>query len=343
MYSKATPQTTIMPILLGRPNFELRPQSYVTRILLDGDKKKATGVSYIDASGREITQSADLVIVAAYQMHNVRLLLLSGIGEPYNPQTGKGVVGKNYCYQMNGGISVVLPKGTNLNPFAGAGSGGAAIDDFNGDNFDHGPLNFIGGAVIRHTRTGGRPIRQAPTLPGAPAWGAEWKTSIKDAYQRVTSLSSHGSVMAYRDRYLDLDPTYKDSFGLPLLRMTFDWHDNEFKMTDFTTNKAAEFGKAMGAEQVRANIRKPGSHYDVGPYQTTHTTGGAIMGENPKSSVVNKYLQSWDVSNVFVMGASAFPQNLGYNPTGLVGALAYWSAHNIRTKYLKNPGPMVSA
>ena len=59
------------------------------------------------------------------------------------------------------------------------------------------------------------------------------------------------------------------------------------------------------------------------PYQTTHNTGGAIMGDNPKNSVVNKYLQSWDVPNVFSMGAGAFPQNAGYNPTGTVAALAY--------------------
>ena len=43
------------------------------------------------------------------------------------------------------------------------------------------------------------------------------------------------------------------------------------------------------------------------PYQTTHNTGGAIMGADPKTSVVNRYLQSWDVPNVFVMGAGAFP------------------------------------
>ena len=61
------------------------------------------------------------------------------------------------------------------------------------------------------------------------------------------------------------------------------------------------------------------------PYQTTHNTGGAVMGSDPKTSVLNRYLQSWDVPNVFVMGASAFPQNAGYNPTGTVGALTYWA------------------
>jgi gluconate 2-dehydrogenase alpha chain len=83
------------------------------------------------------------------------------------------------------------------------------------------------------------------------------------------------------------------------------------------------------------------SHYDVRPYQTTHNVGGAIMGVDPAKSAINRYLQSWDVHNVFVMGAGAFPQNLQYNPTGTVGALAYWSARAIREDYLKNPRPLM--
>ena len=84
-------------------------------------------------------------------------------------------------------------------------------------------------------------------------------------------------------------------------------------------------------------------HYSIVPYQTTHNTGGAAMGDDPATSAVNRYLQSWDVPNVFVMGASVFPQNAGYNPTGTVGALTYWAADAIRNRYLKNPGPLVQA
>jgi gluconate 2-dehydrogenase alpha chain len=67
------------------------------------------------------------------------------------------------------------------------------------------------------------------------------------------------------------------------------------------------------------------------------------MGADPKTSALNRYLQSWDVPNVFVIGANAFPQNNGYNPTGLVGGLAYWAAKAIREKYLPDPGPLVQA
>jgi gluconate 2-dehydrogenase alpha chain len=343
MYSKASPQTTILPVLLKKSNFELRTHSHVLKVNLDGSGKKATGVTYIDAQGREIEQPADLVILTAYQMHNVRLLLLSGIGKPYDPTTGEGVVGKNYAYQMNGSVSVLLPKGTQLNPFVGTGAGGVAMDDLNGDQFDHGPLGFVGGACIRHIRTGGRPIGQAATVPGTPRWGSAWKAGVQDAYQRYLNIGISGSVMSYRDAYLSLDPTYKDIYGQPLLRMTFDWHDNEFDMLGYMGKRVDEVAKAMNPEKHFVAVRKKGSHYDTRLYQTTHNTGGAIMGSNPKQSVVNRYLQSWDVSNVFVMGACLFPQNMGYNPTGLVAGLAYWSAHHIREQYLKNPGPLVQA
>ncbi|MFX5718609.1 GMC oxidoreductase, partial [Acinetobacter baumannii] len=78
--------------------------------------------------------------------------------------------------------------------------------------------------------------------------------------------------------------------------------------------RCAEIGKAMGAKTIRPSSLP--EHFNVVPYQSTHNTGGAIMGSDPKTSAVNRYLQSWDVHNVFVFGASAFPQNAGYNPTG---------------------------
>ena len=65
------------------------------------------------------------------------------------------------------------------------------------------------------------------------------------------------------------------------------------------------------------------------------------MGTDPTTSALNRYLQSWDVHNLFVMGATAFPQNAGYNPTDTVAALCFWSLDAIHKQYLKNPGPLV--
>ena len=146
--------------------------------------------------------------------------------------------------------------------------------------------------------------------------------------------------MSYRDNYLDLDPTYKDSNGQPLMRMTFDWKPNDIAMTQFIATKIQGIAKAMGPRDFKMGFKKPGDHYDLRAYQSTHNTGGAPMGADPATSAVNRYLQTWDVPNVFVMGSSAFPQNFGYNPTAMVCGLTYWSAKAIRERYLKNPAAL---
>ena len=125
------------------------------------------------------------------------------------------------------------------------------------------------------------------------------------------------------------------------MRMTFDFHPNEVKMSAFLTDRAAEIMQKTGPREMVRYPRK--APYSVVPYQTTHVCGGAIMGTDPQTSALNRYLQSWDVPNLFVMGATAFPQNAGYNPTGTLAALAYWSAKAIREQYLKQPRPLVPA
>ena len=122
------------------------------------------------------------------------------------------------------------------------------------------------------------------------------------------TIGIHGSCQSYRQHYLDLDPTYRDANGLPLLRMTFDWHKNEQKMLAFMYERCVEIAKAMKPSPISARTPIP-AKYSIIPYQSTHNIGGAVMGADPATSVVNKYLQSWDVPNVFVVGGSAFPQN----------------------------------
>jgi gluconate 2-dehydrogenase alpha chain len=343
-YSKATPQTTILPVLVRKSNFEARTNCEVMRINLDSTGKRATGVTYVDTSGEEFEQPADLVLLCAFQTFNVQLLLISGIGTPYDPQSGQGQIGRNFSHQtVSAALGFFDKDKYNFNPFVSAGSMGMCIDEFNGDNFDHGPLGFVGGGYIGQVQTNGRPIQITAVPPGTPAWGSKWKQAVKDNYLSTINCAAacHGSMYSYRDVYLDLDSTYKDRFGRPLMRMTIDFHDNEIKMSAYLTDKYAEILQKMGASQV---VKQPRTGpYDVTAYQTSHLCGGAIMGDNPGDSALNRYLQSWDVPNLFVMGASAFPQNAGYNPTGTVGALAFWAASAIRSQYLKNPGALVHA
>jgi gluconate 2-dehydrogenase alpha chain len=335
-YAKSSPQTILLPKLLADPNFQLRTQCQVLRINLDKDRKKAVSVTYADAQGREFEQPANLVVVGMFALNNVRMLLLSGIGQPYDPATGKGVVGRNYAYQTTSGVNVFFDQKVNINPFMRSGASGTVIADFVSDNFDHGPLGWLGGAFVGEVMSHGRPIEFHPTPPGTPAWGSAWKKAVVQHYNHTSNLNIHGSSIATVQNYLDLDPTYKDAWGLPLLRITFDFPENDLKMSAYITQKATEIGRAMGGRQVVGAPRK--GPYTVTQYQTTHNTGGTVMGTDPSTSTVNRYLQSWDVPNVFVIGASNFPQNASYNPTDTVGALAYWAADAITGRYLKQPG-----
>ena len=340
--AKASPNVCVMPLLAKEAKFELRTRAYVSKVLYDKAGKKATGVLYVDLrTGEEFEQPAGIVILGAYVFGNTHMLLHSGIGEPYDPTTGKGVVGKNYCYQVTSGVMAYF-ENDYLNPFMGAGALGMVIDDFNNDNFDHGGLGFFGGAFIGGTITNGRPIGNRPVPPGTPRWGGAWKAATAKWYGKAFNVNCHGSNYSNRGNYLDLDPTYKDALGRPLLRMTFNFVENDYKMSAYVTDIAAKIVKAMNPTIAGGPAPRRGNFHTV-PYQSTHNTGGTIMGTDPKSSVVNRYLQSWDAHNLFVVGASVFPQNSGYNPTGPVGALAYWLSDAITKQYMKKQGPLVPA
>jgi len=342
-YSKASPNACIFPVLKGRKNFEMRTLAQVLKVNLTGDKKKATGVTYLDAQGRETEQPADLVLLCAFSLFNVHMMLVSGIGKPYDPATRTGTVGRNYSYQNLNRVVMFYDKTVHANGFIGIGGGGATFDDLNGNRNDSAHTGYIGGGIIWARQPGAGPVRGIQTEPGVPNWGSAWKKGVKDSFLHSFYYEVQGSCMSYDDAYLDLDPTYKDAFGRPLLRMTFDWHDNEIKASQYLVEKATDMCKVLGPKAMKGDAKKDGTHYNITQYQSTHTCGGAIMGSDPKTSALNRYLQSWDVSNVFAPGANAFPQNNGYNPTGMVGALTYWAATAIRELYLKNPGPLVQA
>ncbi|UEM03483.1 GMC family oxidoreductase [Skermanella rosea] len=339
--AKSSPNTTLLPVLAKEAKVEIRDRCYASRLVYDKSGRKVTAVVYVDLrTGEEIEQPAGIVVLSAWVFGNTHMMLHSGIGRPYDPRTGKGVVGRNYCHQIQSAVGVFF-QDKELNPFMGAGSLGMVIDDFNGDNFDHRDLDFLGGGYIALNSTNGRPILNRPVPPGTPRWGSEWKQATAQWYRRAASMNCQGSNYASRGNYLDLDPTYRDVLGRPLIRMTYNLTDNDRKMSAFLTEKGAGIAKAMGATHIAANPRK--GDFDVVPYQSSHNTGGTPMGTDPSTSAVNRYLQSWDAHNLFVLGASVFPQNAGYNPTGAVGALSYWAADAVVNKYLKNPTHLMKA
>ena len=318
--AKGSPDVLLYPMLKLRKNFELRLRSHVLGINYDRKAKRVSGVRYIDLnSGIEYEQPADVVLLAAFTLTNSKLLMMDGIGQQYDPATGRGTLGKNFCYQTNSGVSLFL-KDEWLNPFMASGSTAIGFCDLNNDNYDHTGLGFLGGGQVSASTTSGRPIKTRPLPPGTPAWGTAWKKANADWYSHSMSIGVQGSCYPHVENFLDLDPTWKDAYGQPLVRMTFDWRDNDVKMSAYTTAKAEAIAHAMNGTGVVAHPRK--GPFDSRFYQGTHITGGTVMGADPGTSVVSPRLQHWDAHNLFVVGASVFAHNAGYNPTGPLAALA---------------------
>jgi gluconate 2-dehydrogenase alpha chain len=335
--AKAQPTNLLLPILQKHKNISLRTGTWVRRILFDSGSHLARGVSYVDSAGQELFQPASLVFLASWTFNNTRLLLLSGIGEPYNPATGRGVVGSNLTHQ------VTVPSATAffdqpLNRFMGSGSAGFMFSDFDRDDLDRSSLNFVRGGYLAARGFGFQPIANFGVVPNAitATWGSEWKKSAVSYYDRTGAIVFTGEHLAYKSNYMDLDPLYKDKLGDPLLRLTLDWRDNERNMVDFATDKSVEVARVMGAKEINSfgGLRS----YDTTRYQSTHVQGGTIMGASPERSVVSPYLQHWQLPNLFILGASTFPQNASANPTPTLLGLVYRTADAIVDRYLKHPG-----
>jgi gluconate 2-dehydrogenase alpha chain len=333
--AKASPELLLYPMLTAKKGFEVRLRCHVLGLRYDAAGKQVTGVHYVDLlTGQEYEQPADVVMLGAFTMSNTRLLLTSRIGEPYDPVKHTGVVGKNFCYQANSSVSLFV-KDKWFNPFLASGSTQVYMDEFNNDNFDHAGLGFIGGGGIGAGMSGGRPIGTRRLPPGTPRWGSAWKRANAQWYAHSMGLGVQGSCYPHRENYLDLDPTYTDAYGQPLLRMNFDWRDNELRMSKYLTRKMAGIAEAVGADIVgpASPLQAP---FDSRFYNGTHITGGTIMGAEPRTSVVSPHLQHWDAPNLFVVGASVFAHNAGYNPTGPLAALALRVGDDIAA-YVERP------
>ena len=339
VFAKASPNACVLPKLLQNPNFELRTESHVVKVNVDSSGKRATGVTYIDGAGNEVTQPAKMVVLASYMLYNVRLLLVSNIGKPYDPTTGQGVVGARYTFNPASG-GAVLFNDKYFNQFIGTGALLQAMDDFNADNFDHSSLDFIDGPFIAFGQFGNGPATSQPVPPGTPSWGTEWKKAVATYYARSFSLTIQHGELATPNNYVDLDPTYKDVYGQPLLRITYDYTPNVQAQSKYVVQNVIP--------KIVQQMNPTASAYGgLTPYaqdvsvENTHNMGGASMGTDPNTSATNKYGQVWDVPNVFVCGGALHPQNPSYNPTISIGALTFWQADGITKSFnFDNPASL---
>jgi gluconate 2-dehydrogenase alpha chain len=337
--AKSSILVTKLPEADATGNFKLITGAMAYRVNSD-NSGRATGVSYYGPGGSDETVEADVVILTTFIYDNVRLLLLSKTDRfPNGLANSSGEVGKHLMAHMMPNVFARFDDRF-VNNFMGPSAQKHTIDDFNADNFDHGGLDFIRGAQISigtpNLEGGPLAASTAAPPPGVPRWGAAYRDFFSRFYAKHAVMVAQTENLPYADQTIDLDPNVRDMFGLPAPRLTYDWRrPNELKRVEFMQAKMEEIGRAMGGQQVWRTPVAPG-------FPGAHHEGGTRMGSDPKTSVVNKYGQSWDIPNLFVIGSSTFPtMGTGFNPTLTIQALAFYSADAIVNRYRKSPGTLL--
>jgi gluconate 2-dehydrogenase alpha chain len=322
--AKSSTCFTSIPEAEGTGNLKIVTRARATRIETGRDGR-ATGVTYV-RGGQEFFQPADVVILSTYTYENVRLLLMStspahphGIGNAHD-QVGRYYMAHSY-YTVNG-----LFPGKSLNRYSGTGAQQTCLDMWDADNFDHSGLGFIGGGTLSASMEN-KPMAMATTTPpDVPRWGSGWKAWVKANANSVGGAFVQVPSMPYADNRLDLDPTNKDQYGQPVVRITFRIGDNEHRLVDFLTPKMEQWLKTAGAAQTW--------HDPVYPLAlNSHAFGGTRMGTDPASSVVDKWMMVHDAPNLAVLSGSTFPSTSSKNPTQTIEALSWRTAEHIARRF----------
>ena len=296
------PTHKLIPDTLATGNLDLRTGCRVTRVLTGSDGS-ASGVAYVDPNGTERVQKARHVILSSYTWENLRLLFLSAdTRRPDGLGNSSGQLGKHFMSKMLTDVRGHFPE-RNFNLHTGPCYQCVILDDYLSADFDSQQHGFIGGATLS-AENQATPIGMSMAkLPDdVPAWGSGYKAHLKD-WQRWGIVRIQPDNLPMQSNFVDLDPTYRDSsgLGLPKIRVTFDLRHNEHKLAEFMEGKAEEVLGAMGASKVWRGHRFTG----VG---SSHDMGGARMGDNPNTSVVNRYLEVHDTPNLSVYGGAVFPR-----------------------------------
>ena len=319
--AKNSTHLTTIPRAMETKRLNVVTRAHVTAIDTDA-RGRVSAVRYV-TDGEEFVQPAKVVLLGAYTYENVRLLLLSrSRAFPNGLSNNGGQVGRHYfSHAQGGGVTALFPF--NLNTWYGLPAQGTAVDDFADDNVDHGALDFIGGGNL-WVYSDRRPIAAASmtTFGRAPNWGSAWKAFVREHADRVNTAYLQKTTLPYTDNYLDLDPTVTDPLGLPVLRITADYQDNERAIHTYIQDRMEQWYRAAGAVEIQRS-----SLGTMGP--TTHAYGGTRMGDNAQTNVVNRWGFSHEVPNLGVLGGSVMGTSGARNPTLTIQALAWRTADHL--------------
>ncbi len=292
-------------------NTTLITDAMVYKVLTDPSTNKATGVMYIDRVTREVKEvKARAVLLCAQALESTRILLNSAEGGLAN---SSGVLGHYLMDHLwvTGGAGGEFPDVPAPNPSLGGPRRPTGIYGIRMKNTLNGPrhkdyirgFGFQGGGSTSFNMN-------------APGYGHAFKKGVLDPVTSV-NLVGFGEALARFDNFVAIDPTVVDIFGIPALRINMSWGENDKKMIPDMAVTAAQMMEAAGAKNIR-----PFTFANRIPGFGIHEMGTARMGSESKTSVLNQYLQTHDISNLYVMDASSFVSGGCQNPTLTIMALA---------------------
>ena len=342
----SSPHVLIQPARqTGR--LELIPNAMVREVTTDREGR-ATGVSYVDTeSMREYKVKADIVVLGASACESARLLMNST--SPRHPNglaNSSDAAGKFLMDSTGTSVAGLIPDMMNMPAHNCDGVGGAHLYapwwlDNQDLDFSRGYHVEIGGGrympsygvmggvhnynAIFQTRAGNYG-QQFKNDPQATRRGGGYGKSLKNDYRRLygatVGFAGRGETIAREDNYCEIDPNVVDKFGIPVLRFHYTWSDDEIKQVKHMQETFRELIDAMGGEPL-SPMPSEGSGYGIStPGEIIHEVGVARMGNDPKTSVLNRYNQSHDVDNLFVMDGAAFVSSPHKNCTWTILALA---------------------
>jgi choline dehydrogenase-like flavoprotein len=318
--AKSSTLAALIPAAVKTGKCEIRANSYVRKIDV-GKDGRVRGAIYFDMSGREIFQRAKAVVVSANGAETPRLLLMStSTAFPQGLANSSGTVGKYlmldnspfgfgvFDHPLNEYKSIVVTRVLHdyyrSDPKRGF-YGGGGLDS----RFDYYPAGF---ALDGMPKDG-------------PQWGAEWKRGFAQYYTHMLGVLAHSSCIAVEQNSISLDDTVKDAWGLPALRMTFKPHPDDMKAIQFLAGKQREILETAGARKIWFD---PSSLEEL--TYSRHLMGTCRMGDDPKTSVVNRWNRAHDVPNLFIVDGSSLVTCGRQQPTETIQALAYRAADYIQ-------------
>lgn len=299
--------SSTIPAAMATGNLTLRPFSIATELLYDDQKQKAKGVRVIDTMTNEVHEFyAKIVFVNASTIATAGLLLNSVSSRfPTGFGNGSGQIGHNLMDHHSSAGAYGMHDQFTDQYYKGRRPCGFLIPRFR-NLHDHENLDFKRGYNIQ-----GHGERQEwmDKSQGLPGFGADFKAQLTTPGPWTVWMAGWGECLPYYKNQVTLDALSKDKWGQPLLKIDFSFEDNENKMMADIKNTSAEMLEKAGFKNIDTfNYKKPGG-------STVHEMGTARMGNDPKTSVLNKYNQMHEAKNVFITDGSCMTSSASQNPS----------------------------